>query len=149
MSTIKLGGMSDSQPSKDAQETATEDESIAVLSSLGEGWGLYQVRLLILLWAVIEVKHITHPLSNDDYLLVSCGFSFKYDSVILIFFRTISGMVVGIAITSPGLLFAVPKHQCLIPENVTYLRPSNADDQSCYLENVIKFILLQKICQEF
>ena len=49
MSTIKLGGISDGQPTKDAQETATEDDSIAALSSLGEGWGLYQVRLLILL----------------------------------------------------------------------------------------------------
>ena len=52
----------------------------------------------------------------------------------LTFFRTISGMVVGIVITSPGLLFAVPKHQCLLPKNVSYTRPSNAGDQSCHLE---------------
>ena len=46
---IKLGSMSDGQPPKEAQETATEDDSIAVLSSLGEGWGFYQIRLLIIL----------------------------------------------------------------------------------------------------
>ena len=60
----------------------------------------------------------------------------------LTFFRTISGMVVGIVITSPGLLFAVPKHQCLLPQNVTYLRPSNADDQSCHLETTDNVTIL-------
>ena len=60
-------------------------------------------------------------------------------------------MVVGIVITSPGLLFAVPKHQCLLPQNVLYLRPSNADDQSCHLEtadNVTILILLLKSSSE-
>ena len=60
----------------------------------------------------------------------------------LTFFRTISGMVVGIVITSPGLLFAVPKHQCLLPKNVSYTRPSNADDQSCHLETTDNVTIL-------
>ena len=41
--------MSEDVKSEVAKEKATEDESRAVLSSLGMGWGLYQARLLILL----------------------------------------------------------------------------------------------------
>ena len=75
MSTIELG-TSDDKSSKDAQETATEDDSGAVLSSLGEGWGLYQIRLLIFLWVVME-----EPLPTlGQRLLSSCGFIFNYVS---------------------------------------------------------------------
>ena len=44
--------MSDTKQSKSAQEIASEqseDDSGEVVSSLGEGWGFYQIRLLILL----------------------------------------------------------------------------------------------------
>ena len=67
---------------------------------------------------------------NQIYLLLSLD-----DSVLVYSFSsTISGMVAGITITSPGLLFAVPKHQCLVPPDVTFQRPSNVDDQACHLE---------------
>ena len=136
--------MSEDVKSEVAKEKATEDESGAVLSSLGMGWGLYQARLLILLWVVIDVTDITIFLNYDNY-----KFWLILNELI---FRTISGMVVGITITSPGLLFAVPKHQCVIPQNVTYSRPSNFEHQSCYLEtaqNVMKFISFENNFNNF
>ena len=62
------------------------------------------------------------------------------------FSSTISGMVVGIAITSPGLLFAVPKHKCLVPPDVTFLRPSNINDQACHLEPAENVKILAVTC---